>query len=108
MKFFKVVRWNDVKFKEVLQLMDIVGLWHYSRSHNSETYYKITKTSSELTIESNYTNTVFKFDNLWRPRLWHIDDFGRAKDKKLVECGLDCCYDYIEKLLELGILEFKK
>lgn len=107
MKHFKVLRkWDDVNFTEILQLMDIVGLWHYSKTHNAQSYYKITKTSSELTIESTYTNTVMKFDGCWRARVWHIDDNGRAKDKRMIEGTLDFCYDYMDKLIDLKIIEY--
>lgn len=109
MRLFHVIKEPSVcSWKKLLQVIDCVGMWHYSRTiPNIEDYVVKHKSGGVVTISCARTKTRFAFYKDWKCSFHYTDDKGAPSDKRTIEAGLSSAFDYVEKLIELELVTIK-
>ena len=108
MKYFQVLmRPQDCPWDKLIQIMDVVGIWHYSRSIPDEKDYEIERFKGIISISCKRTRTKFRFDQEWRASFRYFDVKGSIKNTYSTEGTLYSACEYIEKLAELEIITLK-
>lgn len=105
MKYFQVlVQPKDCPWDKLLQVIDIVGMWHYTRNIPSKEYYNILYTDYRMSIWCERTKTRFIFYNDWGAAFTYTNENGVDDKGRPVEGTLTSALPYVEKLVELKLI----
>jgi hypothetical protein len=115
---FKIIKTpSQIEWDDMLKVLDIVGLWHYTRTIPNKDCYEINevnraegdKLEIQTIIRCPRTAAFFKFSHDWKAMYSYLDrETGKIKDKRPTEGQLYSAFEYINCLLEIGAIEFIK
>ena len=95
---------ND--WESFLKILDIVGIWHYSRSYPNKYDYTIEISNKYVLISCNRTNTNFKFSSSWQCRLKYLNSDGSDVNTFTIEGTLFSTFPYIDILIDVKAIKF--
>lgn len=108
MRIFQViVTPHNCPWEKLIQVLDCVGLWHYSRTIPDKEDYEIEYKKEYITVRCSRTRTKFTFYTQWQAVFRYTDDKGEVLNKDTIEANLTMAFDYVEKLMELELVILK-